>query len=98
MKEKTKVVVKELKITAYHIIHVLWALSRVQVKKSLEIIMEFSIDDEPINFLIMNILSRVNPDYGYQIKIVAKEYCDEFHHMFLKFPIIHKTLHTKDEI
>ena len=72
MKEKTKVVVKELKIIAYDIIHILWALSRVQVKKSLEIIVEFSLDNEPINLLIINILRRVNPDYGYKLKIVAK--------------------------
>lgn len=78
-------------------IHVLWALSRVQVKESLEITLDYSVDNEPINLLMTNVLRRVNPDYGYKLKIVAREYCDEFLHMLLNFPLINKTLLIKDD-
>ena len=79
-------------------IHVLWALSRVQVKESLEITLNYSVDSEPINLLMTNVLRRANPDYGYKLKIVAKEYCDEFLHMLLNFPLINKSLLIKDDI
>jgi hypothetical protein len=77
---------------------VLWALSRVQVSKSIEIIANFIIDDSPINMLMTNVLRRVNPDYGFRLKIIAKGYCQEFVNMLYNLPLIHKPWLIKDEM
>ena len=44
---------------------------------------------------MFTVLRRVNPDYGFKLKIIAKEYCREFEDMVQNFPLIDKPLVTK---
>ena len=49
--------------------------------------------------VMFTVLRRVNPDYGFKLKIIAKEYCREFVDMVLNFPLIDKTWRLiKDQI
>jgi hypothetical protein len=48
--------------------------------------------------VMFTVLRRVNPDYGFKLKIIAKESCKEFDDMVKNFPLIDYALLKKDQI